>query len=212
MIRVLIADDHHLFREALERILADDPDIEVVGAVADGAGAIRMADELRPDLVLMDVNMPGVDGLEATRRLHNKYPELRVLMLTVSEKEKDLFDAVRGGARGYILKDASSEELLDAIHRVAGGEAMVSPGMAAKLLDAFAALSPISAATGGAEELTDREREVVRLIAKGLSNKEIAGQLDVTTHTVKTHVRRALEKLNLRTRTEAAVWAVRHEL
>ena len=209
MIRVLLVEDHQLFREALVRILADDREIEIAGEVADGLAATQAVAELKPDVVLMDVGLPKMDGLEATRRLMQRPSPPRVLMLTVSEKEDHLFAAVRAGARGYLLKDASAGELLEAIKRVYAGEAIVSPTMAAKLLEAFASLSPVPDVPEGGDDLTPRETEVLRHIARGLSNKEVAAELAISPHTVKAHLRRALDKLHLRSRTEAAVWATR---
>ena len=210
MINILIADDHQLFREGLKSIMSDDEEIEVVAVVADGAEAVKQAAVFNPDVVLMDVNMRGMGGLEATRELHSSHPQIRVLMLTVSDRDEDLFEAVRVGARGYLLKSASTDELLEGIRRVHAGEAIVAPSMAVKLLEAFATLSPALESDQRGENLTPREREVIQQVARGLTNKEIALELDISRHTVKTHLRRALDKLQLRSRTEAALWAARH--
>lgn len=216
MIKVLLTDDHNLFREGLARILKEAPGIELVGVAASGEEALQLADRHRPDLVLMDINMPGMGGLEATHRLRLKYPETQVLMLTISEEDEDLFRAVRFGARGYLLKNSSSRELLEAIRRVQAGEAVITPSMAAKLLDAFAAAPPQPAPKTDenitVKELTERETQVLQLIAQGLNNKEIGNQLWISPNTVKAHLRNILEKLQLSSRVEAATWAIRHGL
>jgi two-component system NarL family response regulator len=202
-----------LFRRGLELVLAVEPDLEVVGEAADGIEAIDMAAELAPDVVLMDVRMPGVGGIEATRRIRTEQPMTKVVMLTVSEDEEDLFDAIRAGATGYLLKEVSIEEVADTVRAVARGQALVSPSMAAKLLTEFNLLSRrVAEQHGDAPRLTDRELEVLRLVAKGMSNKEIAAELVIAENTVKNHVRNILEKLELRTRMEAAMYAVREKL
>ena len=194
-------------------MLAVEPDLEVVGEAADGIAAIDMAAELAPDVVLMDVRMPGVGGIEATRRIRTEQPMTKVVMLTVSEDEEDLFDAIRAGATGYLLKELSIEEVADTVRAVARGQALVSPSMAAKLLTEFNLLSRrVAEQHGDAPRLTDRELEVLRLVAKGMSNKEIASELVIAENTVKNHVRNILEKLELRTRMEAAMYAVREKL
>jgi DNA-binding NarL/FixJ family response regulator len=208
MIKVLVADDHFLFREGVARILNDATETRVVATVGSGEDALVRAGEFKPDIVLMDVNMPGIGGVEATRRLREMYPQVQVLMLTVSENETDLFGAVRAGARGYLLKNTGGAELIDAIQRICAGEAMIAPGMAAKLLTEFAASSKPERPTEG-ESLTDRERQVLELVSRGMSNKEIAERLALSPHTVKAHLRTILDKLHLRSRTEAAAWAVR---
>ena len=215
MIKVLLTDDHHLFREGLSRILNEAPGIELVATAANGEDAQKLATQHHPDIILMDVSMPGIGGIEATRQLHDTHPEIKVLMLTVSEEDQDLFTAIRAGARGYILKNSSSQELLDAIRRVDAGEAVITPRMAAKLLDEFALLSatvprPKVAPTPESESLTDREQEVLKYVASGLSNKEIGDLLAISPHTVKAHLRSILDKLHLRGRVDAAAWAVRH--
>lgn len=208
MIKILLVDDHFLFREGLARILNDAPDMRVVATVSSGEDALVRAGEFKPDVILMDVNMPGIGGVEATRRVRELYPQIQVLMLTVSEKETDLFGAVRAGARGYLLKDAGGVELIDAIQRVCSGEAIMAPSMATKLLDEFAATAPKPHITPG-DDLTDRERQVLELVARGMSNKEIANQLTLSPHTVKAHLRTILDKLHLRSRSQAAAWAAR---
>jgi DNA-binding NarL/FixJ family response regulator len=212
MIRVLVADDHNLFRDGLTRILDSHPDIEVVASVSSGEAAVAKDEELNPDVFLLDVNMPGIGGVGAIRALRERNPEARVLMLTVSEKEDDLFTAVRVGARGYLLKDATSEQLIDAIRRVHAGEAVINPVMAAKLFDQFSTLPRVPQPTPEMEELTDRERQILHLLTHGMSNKEIGEELSISPYTVKAHLHHILEKLNLRSRVEAAAWAVRHGL
>jgi DNA-binding NarL/FixJ family response regulator len=212
-IRVLIVDDHALFRKGLELVLAAEPDLEIVGEASEGLEAIERAADLQPDVVLMDVRMPGVGGIEATRRIRNAQPATRVVMLTVSEDEEDLFAAVRAGATGYLLKEVSIDEVANAVRAVARGQALVTPSMASKLLGEFNVLSRrIDAQHGAAPRLTDREVEVLRLVAKGMSNKEIASELVIAENTVKNHVRNILEKLQLHSRMEAVVYAVRERL
>jgi two-component system NarL family response regulator len=212
-IRVLIVDDHALFRKGLELVLAAEPDLEIVGEASEGLEAIDRAADLQPDVVLMDVRMPGVGGIEATRRIRNAQPSTRVVMLTVSEDEEDLFASVRAGATGYLLKEVSIDEVANAVRAVARGQALVTPSMASKLLGEFNVLSRrIDAQHGAAPRLTDREVEVLRLVAKGMSNKDIASELVIAENTVKNHVRNILEKLQLKSRMEAAMYAVREKL
>jgi DNA-binding NarL/FixJ family response regulator len=213
MIKILVADDHCLFREGLARLLNDTAEMTVVASVANGDGAVAGALEYKPDVILMDVNMPGLDGIEATRRLHTSNPQVHILMLTVSEQDSALFSAVRAGARGYLLKSMSSEELVEAIRRASAGEAIIAPKMAVRLLDEFAALSAEGQRPDlGCDNLTDRECTVLQLVARGLTNKEIAAALSLSPHTVKAHLRSILDKLDLRSRAEAAAWAARHHL
>jgi two-component system NarL family response regulator len=210
---VLIVDDHALFRRGLELVLAAEPDLDVVGEAGDGVEAIERATELTPDVVLMDVRMPGVGGIEATRRIRNAHPSTKVVMLTVSEDEEDLFAAIRAGATGYLLKEVSIDEVADAVRAVARGQALVTPSMASKLLGEFNALSRrVDAQHGSAPRLTDREVEVLKLVAKGMTNKDIAAELVIAENTVKNHVRNILEKLGLKSRMEAAIHAVREKL
>jgi DNA-binding NarL/FixJ family response regulator len=219
MIRILIADDHPLFREGLARVLNEAPDLSVVASVSNGLDAISRTAEFKPDVVLMDINMPKLGGVEATQQLRRIHPQVSVLMLTVSEQEQDLYAAIRAGARGYLLKSATTAELIDAVRCVHAKEAILTPGMAAKLLDEFASISPGKASfTGGnnalnanPETLTEREHEVLQWVARGMTNKEIGAQLSLSPHTVKAHIRTILDKLHVRTRTEAAAWATRHD-
>ncbi len=209
-IRLLIVDNHTLFRQGLVSLLQSEPGLQVIGEAGGGEEALKLAQELQPDVVLMDVKMPGMDGVEATRRLLDMMPHARVLMLTVSEEEENLFAAIQAGARGYILKNADAEELLEAIHRIHAGEAMLSPVMTFRLLQALR--------SGGAPipsselPLTSREQDVFQLLVQGASNRQIAESLMITENTVKTHVRNILEKLDLHNRTEVAAYARRLNL
>lgn len=203
MIRILIADDHTILRQGLRLILGEDPEFVVVGEAANGEEVVARALELVPDIVLMDVKMPGVDGIEATRRIRAALPQVRILMLTVSDTDQDLFGALKAGAKGYLLKNAEACEVLEALHRVCAGQAILPPTLAARVLDEFAAPAQVP------EPLTRRETEIIRLITQGLGNKEIAAVLSLSENTVKTHVRHILDKLLLRSRAEAAAYAVR---
>ena len=216
MIQVLLTDDHHLFREGLARILRDAPGIELVGCATTGEEAIELLEECSPDVVLMDINMPGMGGLEAARRIRISHPDTHILMLTISEQEDDLFTAIRIGARGYILKNSSSKELLNAICQVNEGDAPITPAMALKLMNEFASLSAMTPLKPSnhqiPDKLTQREEEVLHLVARGMSNKEIGVALSISPLTVKAHLSSILEKLHLRGRVEAAAWAIRHGL
>jgi len=210
---VLLADPHALFRRGVRLVLEDEADIEVVGESADGLDAVDQIVELVPDLVLMDVRMPGVSGIEATRRVRTLRPSVKVAILTVSESDEDLFAAVRAGATGYLLKEVSIEELAEAVRAVARGHSLISPSMASRLLGEFNALSRrVEEQRGTAPRLSERELEVLRLVARGLSNRDIAAELVIAENTVKNHVRNILEKLQLRSRMEAAMYAVREKL
>jgi len=203
-IRVLVADDHPLFRQGLERVLSDYADLKLVGAARDTPEAVAMAQQLRPDIVLMDLSMPGGGGVEATRRIAAAAPEVRVIVLTVSERESDLFAAMEAGARAYLVKDAGTEEVVSAIRRVHAGEVIIAPAMAGKILHRLAGPPPERPAQA---VLTARETEVLKLVAAGLSNREIAARLGRSEHTVKTHLGRILDKLHLRSRAQAAAYA-----
>ena len=211
MIKLLIADDHHLFREGLSRILDDSPSFQIVGTVSSGEDAMTATAELMPDVIMLDIHMPGMGGLEAAQHLHNRYPDLGIIMLTVSEDENDLFTAVRAGARGYMLKNSTAVELSAGIRQVYAGKAAISPTMSVKLLNQFASTQAASSPRP-VDDLTDREQDVLKLVARGMSNKEIGVHLSISPHTVKTHLRHILDKLNLRSRSEAAAWAERHGL
>ena len=210
-IRVLIADDQPLMRTGFRMILDAEPDLEVVGEAADGAEAVRLAAGARADVVLMDVRMPGMDGIEATRRLAGDGVQdpVRVLILTTFDLDEYVLSALRAGASGFLLKDVPPEDLVDAIKVVAAGDAQLAPSGTRRQLDRFAASLPDPAATRPAalDTLTARELEVLGLVARGMSNAEIAEHLVVSETTVKTHVGRVLAKLNLRDRVQAVVLA-----
>lgn len=205
-LRVLIADDHPLFRKGMRALLESMPDIAVAGEATSGAEAVAQAAALKPDLVLMDLQMPEVGGLEATRRITAAGPHVHVLVVTLFEDDDSVFAALQAGARGYILKDADEEEMMRAIRAIGQGEAIFSPAIAARLVDYFAGARP---ATGSAifPELTEREREVLQLIARGQSNAAIAEQLSITLKTVRNHVSNIYNKLQVADRAQAAIRA-----
>ena len=213
-IRVLVADDHVLFRRGLEMVLQQEGDIDVVGEASDGAEAIQRAEQLLPDVILMDVRMPRTTGIEACLAIKERVPSSRIVMLTISDEETDLFEAVRAGANGYLLKDVPGEEIAAGIRAVHHGQSLISPSMASKLLAEFALISRRDADTPNphAPKLTDREVEVLRLVAHGKANREIGVALFISENTVKNHVRNILEKLQLHTRMEAAMYAVRQNI
>jgi DNA-binding NarL/FixJ family response regulator len=211
-IRVLVVDDHALFRHGLVLVLGAAADLSVVGEARDGMDAVEQAAELQPDVVLMDVRMPSLNGIEAARRIRAAQPAVRILMLTESEDEEDLYGAVRAGATGYLLKAVAIDEIADAIRSVANGQALVSPSMTTKLLSEFNAMSRRLEEEHDGRRLTNRELEVLRLIARGMSNKDIGTELVIAENTVRNHVRNILEKLQVRSRVEAAMYAVREKL
>ena len=210
-VRIVVADDHQVVRAGFAGLLGTQPDFAVVGTAGDGAEAVRICHELQPDVVLMDVRMPGTDGIEATRQLAGMAGGgPRVLILTTFDLDEYVYDALCAGASGFLLKDVTAERLFEAVRVVAAGEALLAPTVTRRLISEFARLRPRAAAappTGGLATLTPRETEVLRLVAEGLSNPEIAARLVVTEETVKTHVSRVLAKLGLRDRTQAVVTA-----
>jgi DNA-binding NarL/FixJ family response regulator len=211
MIRVLIADDQEVVREGLRAILGTVPALDVVGVAANGGEAVEMTARLQPDVVLMDLNMPLMNGVEATRAITAASPEVRVLVLTTYDAEEWVLDAIRAGAAGYLLKDAPRERLIEAIQGTVAGRTHVDPGVAGNLL-ARAAAGESAAPSAVADALSDRELDVLRLLGKGLSNADIAEQLFLSEGTVRNYVSAILSKLQLADRTQAAVLAVRHGL
>ena len=207
MIRVLIADDQRLVRSGFRMILRADPELEVVGEAADGVEAVALARDERPDVVLMDVRMPRVDGIEATRQIGTMAEPPRVLVLTTFDLDEYVFSALRAGASGFLLKDAPEAQLLAAIRVVAVGGSLFAPSVTRRLIERFASLGDSGAPPPNLDTLTSREVEVLRLLARGRSNAEIAAELVVSEHTVKTHVAHVLAKLDLRDRIQAVILA-----
>jgi DNA-binding NarL/FixJ family response regulator len=207
VIRILIADDQELVRTGFRVVLDAEPDLEVVGEAADGLAALDAAETLRPDVVLMDIRMPNLDGIEATRRLAAADGSPRVLILTTFDLDDYVYEALRAGASGFLLKDARAEELRHAVRMVAAGDALLSPAITRRLIESYTRRPPATARPAPLAELTPRELEVLRLLARGLSNTDIAAQLIVGDATVKTHVARIFTKLNLHDRAQAVVLA-----
>ena len=216
-IRALIVDDHALFRRGLEMVLAAEDDIELVGEASDGTEAVAKAGEALPDVVLMDIRMPKSSGIQACRAMKEVAPSSKIVMLTISDEEEDLFEAIRAGASGYLLKDIPLDEVADVVRAVHGGQSLINPSMAAKLLTEFAALAKRDGEERAeqqvpAPKLTDREMQVLKLVAKGMNNRDIAKELFISENTVKNHVRNILEKLQIHSRMEAVMIAVREKL
>jgi DNA-binding NarL/FixJ family response regulator len=213
-IRVLVVDDHALFRRGLVSVLNEETDIDVVDEAGDGDEAVLLATELRPDVVLMDVMMPNSTGIEACPRIRAAVPEVKFVMLTMSEDEADLFEALKAGATGYLLKEIAVTDIARAVRDIAEGQSFINPAMAVKLIGEFAELAKQEKTPKAAPvipELTPRETEVLKLLARSLNNREIGERLFITENTVKNHVRNILEKLQVHSRTEAAIYAVRAE-
>lgn len=206
-LRVLLVDDHQLFRSGIKALLARQADIEVVGEAADGLDGVQQARQLRPDIILLDLHMPGVNGRDAVKTLSEDLPGTRVLMLTVSEDADDLLETLHAGAAGYLLKNIDAEYFVDAIRRAAAGDSVVSPEMTGKLV---AGLKRGAAPPPEKDPLSAREREVLAALARGASNKELAREFDLAESTVKIHVQNILRKLKLNSRVQAAVYAVEH--
>jgi DNA-binding NarL/FixJ family response regulator len=214
-IRVLVVDDHALFRRGLQMVLGAEDDIEVVGEASDGTEALKVAAETTPDIVLMDVRMPRRGGIDATMAIKDAVPSTKIIMLTISDEEGDLFDAIKAGAMGYLLKEISIEEVASAVRAVFTGQSLISPSMASKLLNEFATMvrkDDDRQQQVPTPRLTDREMEVLKLVAKGMNNRDIAKKLFISENTVKNHIRNILEKLQLHSRMEAVVYAVREKL
>jgi len=211
--RVLLADDHQLFREGLGNILNGQPDFEVVGEAGDGLEVFVMARELEPDLILMDVGMPGCNGVEATQRIKEAMPDIIIVMLTVRDEDDNLFEAIKSGAQGYLLKSIRSWDLVEMLRAAVRGEAAITPALGGKMLEEFRKLSRQSRHdTGSDVALTSREREVLSLVAAGHTDQEISDALHISIHTVKTHMRNILGKLQVSHRHEAALYAMREGL
>jgi DNA-binding NarL/FixJ family response regulator len=213
-IRVLVVDDHALFRRGLQMVLQAEDDIVVVGEASDGSEAVDQASQTTPDVVLMDVRMPRRGGIDACTAIKDTVPSAKIIMLTISDEEADLYEAIKAGASGYLLKEISIEEVATAIRQVHDGQSLISPSMATKLLTEFASMikKTDTRQQVPTPRLTDREMEVLKLVAKGLANRDIARQLFISENTVKNHVRNILEKLQLHSRMEAVVYAVREKL
>ena len=213
-IRVLLVDDHTLFRSGIKALLQRQKDFEVVGEASDGLEGIKRVKSLKPDVVLLDLHMPGISGREAVRLIVDEAPETKVVMLTVSEDAEDLLDTLKAGAHGYLLKNIDTNFFISAIRSAADGEAVMSPQMTAKLMQSVRAVPAASASPPvfDKERLSPREREILGFLARGASNKEIARSLDLAESTVKIHMQNILKKLNLVSRVQAAVYAVENGL
>jgi DNA-binding NarL/FixJ family response regulator len=215
-IRVLIVDDHALFRRGLEMVLKEEHGIEVVGEASDGDEAVARAAQSLPDVVLMDIRMPRSSGIDACRAMKAAGPSAKIVMLTISDEEEDLFEAIKAGASGYLLKDIPLDDVAESVRAVHGGQSLINPSMAAKLITEFATLARRETDERSeqvpAPKLTEREMEVLKLVAKGSSNRDIAKQLFISENTVKNHVRNILEKLQIHSRMEAVMVAVREKL
>jgi DNA-binding NarL/FixJ family response regulator len=210
-IRVLIADDHKLFRQGLIGLIKTREDlVEVIGEAETGEEAVRLADEFHPDVILMDIYMPLMDGLQAAKEIHARFPEIAIIMLTSSEKDGHLYEAVQIGVAGYLLKSLDANELFDLLKGVTNGETAMTRAMAGKLLKAVA--NRLADGDKGEQALTERELFVLRLVSSGASNQEIAQKLSISVNTVKTHLKNILDKLQLENRTQAATYAFKHGL
>ncbi|MEW5718910.1 MAG: response regulator transcription factor [Chloroflexota bacterium] len=212
-LRVLVVDDHALFREGIVGILNAQPDIEVVGEASDGLEALVMARNLRPAVILMDINMPGTDGIEATRLIKHELPDVYVVMLTVRDEDEKLLEAIKYGAQGYLLKTIRAQQLIDMLHAARRGEPTISPPLANRILDEFRRVATQPATTTAdppsLDPLTPREREVLDLVARGASDRAIAQELVISVYTVKAHMRSILNKLQVSSRRQAAQLAKR---
>jgi DNA-binding NarL/FixJ family response regulator len=207
--KILLCDDQAVIRDGLEMLLNLEKDFQVVGSAQDGAEAVELAEQKRPDLILMDLKMPGVNGIEATRRIRAKFPEIKILVLTTYDEDEWVFDAIRAGASGYLLKDTPRQKIVEAIRGTMEGKSFVDPAVAGKMMAQISSnqKQPVSVL---AEKLTERELDVLRLIAKGFNNADIAAQLHLSEGTVRNHVSAILEKLGVSDRTQAAVIAIQH--
>ncbi|HLB94811.1 MAG TPA: response regulator transcription factor [Nitrospiria bacterium] len=208
-IKVLIVDDHTLFRKGLISLLQQQKGIEVVGEAKDGEEGTRLAQITKPDVILMDVKMPKCNGIRATQAIREALPETRIIMLTVSEEDGDLFSAIKAGARGYLIKNVEPDQLIKAIHLLVEGETVITHSMASKLLDEFGSIARKidTPSESKLNPLTSREKEILQFLAKGESNKEIANALSISEHTVKIHLKNILKKLHMNNRIQAAIYA-----
>jgi DNA-binding NarL/FixJ family response regulator len=211
LLRVMLVDDHDLFRTGLRNLL-EEQGVQIVAEAPDGAAALKLVTELAPDVVVMDLNMPGMNGIEATREIARLAPLTRVVVLTISDEDEDVMDAIFAGACGYLLKDSSIQDLMQGIRAASIGEALISPHIAAKVLQRVRATGALTDAEMSKPELSDRETEVLRLIANGKDNAQIAEDLHISPKTVKNHISNILMKLQIENRIQAAVYAVRRGL
>jgi len=211
MIRILLADDHALFRQGLRSLLEAEGDLRVIGEAKDGREALRAALETNPDVILMDIQMPGLDGAEATKEILKEKPDAKVVMLTMYRQDAYVFEAVKAGARGYLLKDASADELIDAVRRVAAGEVLLDAELAEQIIRDFRAKEAEIPKSRRAD-LTDREVQILRLLAQGATNQEIADELGISEKTVRNRLSEIFAKLHLNNRTQAALFAIREGL
>jgi len=208
-IRILIADDHRLFREGLRQICEIVGNFEVVAEASNGQEAVDLARQLQPDVILMDIQMPGMDGVQAARLLGEQVPQTKVMMLTMYRQDHHIFEAIKAGARGYLLKDTAGQTLINAVEAVHRGEALIDSGMAAKVLEEFRRLSQTSPAAGAGETLTEGEMDVLSLVAEGEENRAIAERLSISESTVANRLREIYQKLHVNNRTQAALTALR---
>jgi len=213
-IRVLLVDDHHLFREGLGKILDSQPNFEVIGEATNGLEALTETRKLKPDIILMDVSMPVCDGMKATQMIKQEFPKVTIVMLTVADESELLFEAIRSGAQGYLLKSIRRQEMLDLLQGAIKGDAAITPSLAGRMLEEFRRLDhhEFDDPLDKSELMTKREKEVLTLVATGMSNKEVAEKLDLSIHTIKSHIRKILDKLHLSSRREAAAYARREGL
>jgi DNA-binding NarL/FixJ family response regulator len=209
--KILLCDDQAVIRDGLEMLLTLEKDFQVIGTAQDGAEAVELAAQKQPDLILMDLKMPGTNGIEATRQIHAKFPNMKILVLTTYDDDEWVFDAIRAGASGYLLKDTPRQKIVEAIRGTMDGKSFLDPAIAGKLMNQVASnqKQPTSLLV---EKLTERELDVLRLIAKGFNNNDVAGQLHLSEGTVRNHVSAILEKLGVSDRTQAAVIAIQHGL
>ncbi|MDT9594915.1 response regulator transcription factor [Nocardioides zeae] len=211
-VRVIVVDDHELFRRGLTMLLGVEDGIDVVGEAGDGEEGLRLAASTAPDVVLLDVRMPKGAGIPACKAIKETVPTTKIIMLTVSDEEGDLYEAVKSGASGYLLKDSSIDEVAQAVRVVSEGQSLISPSMAVKLIDEFKQMSSGEKTPVANLKLTERELQVLRQVATGINNREVAKQLGISENTVKNHMRNILEKLQLHSRMEAVMYAVREKL